>query len=330
MQPEFSIVIPVHNEEPHLMALYTAIREVMEARYPSFETIFVDDASTDGSFCLLEELARNDGRVVSIQLRRNFGQSAALAAGFDAAHGAIVIAMDGDLQHDPADIPNLVEKMAEGYDLVSGWRHPRVDNLLTRRLPSAIANWCMAKLSGVPIHDFGTTFKAYRREVIKDVNLYGDLHRFIPALADVDRKRVAEVPIRNILRPAGNSHYGLGRTFRVMLDLVTVRFLRHYLTRPLHFFGNLGLLGLVSGGACLGFVLVKKLRGVPVFLEHGPLLLTGVLLVLAGVQLICTGLVGEVVMRTYFESQNRRVYSVARVVTQRPSESEADTRSTHA
>lgn len=317
MKPAFSIVIPVHNEEPHLMPLYTALREVMEARYPSFEVILVDDASTDGSFRLMEQIVGNDERVVAIQLRRNFGQSAALAAGFDAAHGDIVIAMDGDQQHDPADIPKLVEKMGEGYDLVSGWRHPRVDNFLTRRLPSAVANWCMAKLSGIPLHDFGTTFKAYRREVIKNVNLYGDLHRFIPALADIDRSQVAEVPIRNVPRPAGNSHYGLNRTFRVMFDLVTVRFLRHYLTRPLHFFGKLGLLAMVSGAGCLAFVLVKKLRGIPVFLEHGPLLLTGFLLVLAGVQLVCTGLIGEIVMRTYFESQNRRVYSVARVVSQR-------------
>jgi glycosyltransferase involved in cell wall biosynthesis len=317
VKPGFSIVIPVHNEEPHLLPLYGAIREVMEARYPSFEIIFVDDASTDASFRLLEQMAQGDQRVTVVRLRRNFGQSAALAAGFDAARGDIVIAMDGDLQHDPADIPKLVEKMNEGYDLVSGWRHPRVDNFLTRRLPSTVANWCMAQLSGIPIHDFGTTFKAYRREVIEKVNLYGDLHRFIPALADLDVERVSEVPIRNVPRPAGRSHYGLGRTSRVLFDLVTVRFLRKYLTRPLHFFGKLGLLALLSGGGCLAYVLLEKLRGEAVFVEHGPLLLTGFLLALAGVQLICTGLIGEMVMRTYFESQKRRVYSVAQVVSRR-------------
>ncbi len=317
MKPEFSLVIPVHNEEPHLMSLYTRIVDVMESPYPSFEIIFVDDASSDGSFRLLEQLAEMDERVVAIQLRRNFGQSGALAAGFDAARGEIIIALDGDLQHDPADIPILVEKIREGYDLVSGWRHPRVDNLLTRRLPSAVANWCIRKISGLPIHDFGTTFKAYRREIIKGVNLYGDLHRFIPALADVDGARVAEVPIRNVARAAGRSHYGLARSVRVLFDLVTLRFLRKYLTRPLHFFGKLGLLALVSGGGCLAFVLWKKLHGLSVFLEHGPLLLMGFILTLAGVQLIATGLIGEILIRTYFESQKRRIYSVARVVSRR-------------
>ncbi len=296
------------------MPLYTRIVEVMELSYPAFEIVFVDDASTDGSFQLLEEMAQVDDRVVAVQLRRNFGQSGALAAGFDAARGEIIIAMDGDLQHDPTDIPALVEKMREGYDLVSGWRYPRVDNWLTRRLPSAVANWCIQKISGLPLHDFGTTFKAYRREVIKSVNLYGDLHRFIPALADVDRARVAEVPIRNVVRPAGRSHYGLDRTFRVLFDLVTLRFLRKYLTRPLHFFGGLGLLTMISGGACLAFVLWKKLQGFSIFLEHGPLLMMGCVLALAGVQLIAIGLIGEILIRTYFESQKRRIYSVARVV----------------
>lgn len=320
LKPEFSIVIPVHDEEPHLVALYTRIVEVMEPTYPAFEIVFVDDASTDGSFRLLEQMARMDERVVAIQLRRNFGQSGALAAGFDAARGEIVIAMDGDLQHDPADIPALVEKMREGYDLVSGWRYPRVDNFLTRRLPSALANWCIRKISGIPLHDFGTTFKAYRREIIKSVNLYGDLHRFIPALAEVNRARVAEVPIRNVARLAGRSHYGLARTFRVLFDLVTVRFLRKYLTRPLHFFGSLGLAALAAGSGCLGFVLWKKLQGLSVFLEHGPLLLMGCVLALAGVQLVATGLIGEILIRTYFESQKRRIYSVARVVSRHHSQ----------
>ncbi len=302
------------------MPLYMRVVEVMQERYPSFEIIFVDDASSDGSFKLLEQMVQMDGRVVAIQLRRNFGQSGALAAGFDAARGEVVIAMDADLQHDPADIPALVEKMREGYDLVSGWRHPRVDNLLTRRLPSAVANWCMRRISGLPIHDFGTTFKAYRREVIKSVNLYGELHRFIPALAELDRSRVAEVPIRNVVRAGGSSHYGLDRTLRVLFDLATVRFLRKYLTRPLHFFGPPGVLALLTGGGCLAFVLWKKLQGLPVFLEHGPLLMVGFLLALAGVQLISTGLIGEILIRTYFESQKRRIYSVARVVSSHPTQ----------
>lgn len=314
LKPEYSVVIPVHNEDQHVAALYTQISEVMGASYPSYEIVFVDDASTDDTFRLLEQIAQIDERVVVLQLRRNFGQSGALAAGFDAARGEIIIAMDGDLQHDPADIPVLLQKMNEGYDLVSGWRYPRVDNYLTRRLPSAIANWCIRKISGVNIHDFGTTFKAYRRDVIRSVKLYGELHRFIPALADVDHKRITEVPIRNVERANGRSHYGLDRTFRVVFDLVTVRFLRKYLTRPLHFFGSLGMLSLLSGGGCLSFVLWEKLHGETVFLEHGPIMLMGFILALAGVQLICTGLIGEIVMRTYFESQKRRIYSIRRVV----------------
>lgn len=326
MKPEYSVVIPVHNEEQHVTALYSQLTDVMEANYPLYEIVFVDDASTDRSFKLLEEIAQIDDRVTAIQLRRQSGQSGALAAGFDAARGEIIIAMDGDLQHDPADIPALVEKMHEGYDLVSGWRFPRVDNFLTRRLPSAVANWCIRKISGVNIHDFGTTFKAYRKEVIKSVKLYGELHRFIPALADVSHERIAEVPIRNVERANGQSHYGLDRTFRVLFDLVTVRFLRKYLTRPLHFFGSLGLLSLMSGGGCLAFVLWEKLHGETVFIEHGPLLLMGFLLALAGIQLVCTGLIGEIVMRTYFESQKRRIYSIARIVSRR--ESLHDSRST--
>lgn len=308
-------MVPIHNEEQHIAPLYAQLCEVMAARHPSFELVFVDDCSTDGSARLLERVAREDARVTVIQLRRNFGQSAALAAGFDAARGEVIIAMDGDLQHDPADIPALLAKIDEGYDLVSGWRFPRVDNLFTRRFPSAVANWCIGKLSGLPLHDFGTTFKAYRREVIKSVRLYGELHRFIPALAEVNHARVTEVPIRNVERNSGKSHYGLSRTFRVLFDLVTVRFLRKYLTRPLHFFGPIGLLSLVSGGGCLAFILWEKLRGVAVFLEHGPLLLMGFLLALAGVQLISTGLIGEILIRTYFESSRRRIYSVARIIT---------------
>lgn len=330
MDPEFSLVIPIHNEQPHLMALYARIVEVMEGAYPAFEIVFVDDASNDGSFPLLEQMAEMDQRVTVIQLRRNFGQSAALAAGFDAARGEIVIAMDGDLQHDPADIPALLAKMQEGFDLVSGWRHPRVDNWLTRRLPSALANWLIRLATGLPIHDFGTTFKAYRRDVIRSVNLYGDLHRFIPALADVNVERVAEVPIRNVERAVGRSHYGLGRTLRVLFDLVTLRFIRKYLTRPLHFFGGLGLLALILAGGCLGFVLWKKLQGLSVFLEHGPLLLLGCILALAGVQLTAIGLIGEILMRTYFESQNRRIYSVARVISRRRDADQTDSRSARA
>ena len=312
--PYYSIVVPIHNEEESIIPLFAKIVETMEAQEWDFEIVFVDDASTDGSFVLLEQIATLDSRVVVVQLRRNFGQSAALAAGFDYARGEVIVSMDGDFQHDPADLPILIEKMQQGYDIVSGWRKQRADNFLTRRLPSAIANWAMRVLSGVRLHDFGTTFKAYRREVLRGVNLYGELHRFIPALASLQGARMTEVPIRNTVRTTGRSHYGLGRTFRVLFDLLTVRFLLRYLTRPLHFFGMLSLVCFSLGSGALAYLLYEKLLGHSIFLEHGPLLLVAVVAVLAGVQLISTGLIGEILTRVYFEGQQRRIYSVSRVI----------------
>lgn len=314
LKPEYSVVVPIHNEQESIVPLYTRIKEVMEGCYPAFEIIYIDDASTDESLKLLEDLASVDPRVTVIQLRRNFGQTGALAAGFDAARGDIIISMDGDQQHDPADIPALVKKVREGYDIASGWRNSRVDNLVSRRMPSAIANWVMAKVSGIPLHDFGTTFKAYRRETIRSIRLYGELHRFIPALATLNGASITEVPIRNVARPAGKSHYGISRTTRVLFDLITIRFLLKYLTRPLHFFGRLGFAALVSGGGAFAFLFYEKLRGEHVMIQHGPLLILASLAVIAGVQLVCTGLLGEILIRTYFESQNRRIYSVARVI----------------
>ena len=314
LKPEYSVVVPIHNEQESIVPLYTRIKEVMEACYPAFEIVYIDDASTDESLKLLEDVASVDPRVTVIQLRRNFGQTGALAAGFDAARGEIIISLDGDQQHDPADIPALVEKVREGFDIASGWRNSRVDNLLSRRLPSRIANWLMAKVSGIPLHDFGTTFKAYRRDTIRGIRLYGELHRFIPALATLNGASITEVPIRNVDRPSGKSHYGIGRTIRVVFDLITIRFLLKYLTRPLHFFGGLGVLGLAGGGSILLFILYQKLRGLDVIVEHGPLLVLGSLALIAGIQLVCTGLLGEILIRTYFESQNRRIYSVARVI----------------
>ena len=312
--PDYSIVIPVHNEEESLIPLFAKIVETMEAQDWNFEIVFVDDASTDGSAALLEQIVALDSRVVVVQLRRNFGQTAALAAGFDYARGEIIVSMDGDFQHDPADLPQLIEKIHQGYDIASGWRKRRVDSFLTRRLPSAIANWLMRVLSGVPLHDFGTTFKAYRRETIRSVNLYGELHRFIPALASLQGARITEVPIRNTLRSGGHSHYGIDRTVRVLFDLLTVRFLLRYLTRPLHFFGALSLVCFSAGSAALAYLLYKKLAGHSIFLEHGPLLLMAVVAVLAGLQLISTGLIGEILTRIYHEGQQRRIYSVSRVI----------------
>lgn len=313
--PMFSLVIPVHNEESSVVRLHRKLCTVMESRYPSFEVVFVDDDSRDRTFALLSEIANSDPRVVIVKLKRNFGQTAALAAGFDHARGEIIISMDGDLQHDPEDIPALVGKIHEGYDLASGWRKRRVDGFFMRRLPSKIANWLMAKLSGVDLHDFGTTFKAYRRDTIKRIRLYGELHRFIPALASWNGARIAEVPIKNVNREDGKSHYGISRTVRVLFDLVTVRFLLKYVTRPLHLFGVPGLLAILIGAAVWGTLIVKRLAfDGDVFDRQAPLMILGTLLALAGVQLFSTGLVAELLTRTYFESQGRPIYTVETIV----------------
>ncbi len=264
-------------------------------------------------------LVQTDPHLKVIRLRRNFGQTAALsAAGFHEARGEVIVAMDGDLQHAPEDIPALIEKIDEGYDIASGWRKERIDNAITRRIPSRIANWLMAKASGVDLRDFGTTFKAYRAEVLKEVHLYGELHRFIPALASFYGAKVAEVPIQNPPRASGASHYGLSRTFRVLFDILTIRFLLKYFTRPMHFFGAIGLLGTFSGSAMLIYCLVVKLFWqLDIIKEHGPMMIAGGLLLLAGLMMFSTGLIGELVMRIYFETQNRRIYAVREIHQQR-------------
>lgn len=308
-----SIVIPIHNEEPAILPLYDRLTRVLEGLNRPYEILFVDDASSDKSFELLANLVETDGRLKVIRLRRNFGQTAALSAGFDEAQGDVIVSLDGDLQHEPEEIPRLLAKIDEGYDIASGWRHERQDNAIARKLPSRIANWLMAKASGVQLRDFGTTFKAYRAEVLKDVNLYGQLHRFIPALANIYGARVAEVPISNPPRVGGASHYGIGRTFAVLFDILTIKFLLTYMTRPMHFFGKLGLASLCLGGLGMAYLLVEKLLGVHLMVEHGPLLILCMLLLITGVMLFCTGLLGELVMRTYFESQGRRIYAVREI-----------------
>lgn len=314
--PKYSVVVPFHNEQGSVRELHRRISAVMAERPGPVEFIYVDDQSRDATPQLLAEIAAEDPRVTVLRLRRNYGQTTALAAGFDCAAGDIVVAMDGDLQHDPADIPAMLDTFATGdYDIVSGWRQKRVDSFLMRRLPSRVANWMMAKLSGVDIHDFGSTFKVYRRETIKDVRLYGEMHRFIPALAAWNGARIVEVPIRNVERPGGKSHYGLSRTLRVLFDIITVRFLMRYMTRPLHFFGPPGLIGIFSGSAILLSLFVEKIfsRG-PIFVEHGPLLILGMMLCLFGVQLLAVGLVGELLMRTHFDSGADPVYRIERVI----------------
>ncbi len=313
---DLSIVIPMFNEVATVAELHRRLSAVLRLLETPSEIIYVDDGSTDGTIEALTEIAGREPHVRLITLSRNYGQTAALAAGFDAAAGDAIVAMDGDLQHAPEEIPKLLEKLDEGYDIVSGWREQRVDNLWTRRLPSKTANWLMAKLSGVRLHDFGTTFKAYRAPVIKRIRLYGDLHRFIPALASWSGARIAEVPIANIPRPSNQSHYGLSRTWRVMADLITVRFLLRYVTRPLHLFGPLGFTSIAAGALGGGWVLATKLlTGAPVFVTHGPLLLLSAVLVQSGIVLLGLGLLAELLTRIYMDGRRRRIYTIARART---------------
>jgi glycosyltransferase involved in cell wall biosynthesis len=313
---KYSIVVPFHNEEENVTVLYARLKQIMEQVSDSFEMVLVDDGSKDRTYKLLEEIAAVDSRVLVVKLRRNFGQTSALAAGFDHASGEYILAMDGDLQHDPNDIPAFIEKLDEGYDVVSGWRKDRIDSFIMRRIPSRCANWLMAKLSGVNIHDFGTTFKAYRREVIQSIPLYGEMHRFIPALASWHGASICEVPIRNINREAGKSHYGIGRTFRVFFDLLTIRFLLRYMSRPLHFFGGLGLLGMMGGSIMAAILVAMKILdpGMDVMHHHGPMFVIGSVLIVAGIQMLAIGLLGELQVRHYYTSQHPSPYTVDRLV----------------
>lgn len=313
--PKYSIVVPFHNEQESVTALYDRLKAVMETTGDSFELVFVDDGSVDRTYKLLREIVTIDSRVVVVRLRRNFGQTAALAAGFANAQGEFIIAMDGDLQHDPDDIPAFLEKLEQGYDLVSGWRKERVDNFVMRRLPSRIANWTMAKLSGVNIHDFGTTYKAYRREIIQQMPLYGELHRFIPALASQYGASICEIPIRNIVRPKGASHYGISRTFRVFFDLITIRFLLKYMYRPSHLFGTAGVLSVVTGLAVsLSLMASKVFWHQSIMGEHGPLLVFAAVLIVSGVQLLALGLLGDLQVRNSQEPVRRVPYTIAQVL----------------
>lgn len=321
LTPKYSIVVPLHNEQENVPDLYDRLKAVMEINGETFEIVLVDDGSRDHTFNLLREIAAIDSRVTVVRLRRNFGQTSALAAGFDHARGEYIIAMDGDLQHDPADIPIFLEKIAEGYDIVSGWRKVRIDNYWLRRFPSRCANWLMAKLSGVDIHDFGTTFKAYRREILEQVPLYGELHRFIPALASWHGASICEVPIRNVNRERGVSHYGISRTFRVFFDLITIRFLLRYLSRPLHFFGTVGMLSILAGTGVTGWLLIEKfLHNASVMTAHGPLMIFAAVLLLAGLNLLAVGLLGEMQVRHYHEPTRRAPYSIERILRAQSSE----------
>jgi len=314
----YSVVVPFFNEQENIPPLYMKLTEVMDSIGEPYELVFVDDGSKDNTFKVLSEIYEHDRRVNLIRLRRNFGQTPALKAGFDFARGEVIISMDGDLQHDPEEIPKFLEKIEEGFDLVSGWRYARRDHWLMRQIPSRTANWLMAKLSGVDLHDFGTTFKAYRREILSEIQLYGELHRFIPALASTTGARIVEVPIENLQRKAGRSNYGIGRTIRVFLDLVMVKFLLDYSTRPLQFFGLLGLGGTGAGLLIGAYVLFKKLYyHMSVMTQHGPLMLLSIALLVSGIQFFSMGLLGEIMARTYYESQNKPIYALREVKSHR-------------
>ena len=309
----FSIVVPFHNEEDNLPVLYRRLTDVMEELGEEYELIFVDDGSTDLTHAILKNISALDPRVIGLRLRRNFGQTAALAAGFDHASGEIIIAMDGDLQHQPEDIPRFVKKIEEGYDVVSGWRQKRQDGFI-RFFPSMIANKLMARASGVPIHDFGTTFKAYRREVLKRIPIYGQMHRFIPAMASVEGALITEVPIRDLQRASGKSHYGLSRTFKVIFDILTIRFIIRYFSRPLHFFGGIGALMISVSFALAGWLLFKKLYWhEDIFIRNGPMLLFSAVTFLGGMQFLGLGFLGDLFARLYHAPEQRDIYNVARV-----------------
>ncbi len=317
--PALSIVVPVYNEVENVELLHESIATVLEGLNQPAEIILVNDGSSDGTADALDAVAASDERVVVAHLRRNFGQSAAMAAGFDLARGEVVVAMDADLQNDPADIPLLLETLAAGHDVVSGWRKDRKDPWLTRRLPSNIANGLISWMTGVHLHDYGCSLKAYRREVLEDIHLYGDMHRFIPALAHWAGGKIAEVPVTHHPRRFGRSKYGLGRIVRVILDLLTVKFLLSYSTKPIQVFGAWGL---VAG--LLGFIICVYLTVLKVLFHANiggrPLLLLGILLIFIGAQFITLGLVAELQTRTYYESRGRPIYALRRVVTQRAEE----------
>ncbi len=309
---DVSIVIPLLNEAPNLELLYRQLQNALTQGERSYEIIFIDDGSTDGSFAILKQLQAQDIHLRVISFRRNFGQTAAFSAGFDYAQGDVIITMDADLQNDPDDIARLLDQIDAGYDVVSGWRVDRQDTFITRRLPSQLANGLISKLTGVKLHDYGCSLKAYRREVVQNIKLYGEMHRFIPALASWMGVQVAEIPVNHRARQFGRSKYGIGRTVRVILDLLTVKFLLHYATRPIQIFGLVGLLSLGGGMALSLYLSVLKLFfNEP--LRDRPLLLLAILLILLGVQSIILGLLGELIIRMYHETRGKPIYMIREI-----------------
>ncbi|MBN1796651.1 MAG: glycosyltransferase family 2 protein [Sedimentisphaerales bacterium] len=307
---EVSIVVPLFDEQKNIEPLYNEIKDVIEGKY-SYEIIFIDDGSTDGSYEILSRLYRADNHIRVIRFRKNFGQTAAMSAGFDHSRGRIIIPLDADRQNDPADIPAMIDKLRQGYDIVSGWRKKRHDKALTRRLPSKTANWLIAEITGVKLHDFGCTLKVYRREVLDETKLYGEMHRFIPALASWSGAHICEMVVNHRPRTAGRAKYGLGRTLKVILDLITVKFLGSFSTKPIYVFGGLGLITAI--GAFLSGLAVlyqKFFSNSHLAMNRNPLLVLTAMLITTTIQFILMGLLAEILVRTYHESQNRSTYVI--------------------
>jgi glycosyltransferase involved in cell wall biosynthesis len=314
---QLSIVVPIYNEVESIPALLRELHAALDHTGLDYEIICIDDGSPDGSFQLLAEAAASDPRLVVGTFRRNFGQTAAMQAGISAARGDVVVTLDADLQNDPADIPRMVAKLEEGYDLVAGWRADRKDTFINRRLPSILANWLISSTTHVKLHDYGCTLKVMRAEVARELRLYGEMHRFIPVMASLVGARIVELPVNHRARQFGKSKYGIGRTLRVLLDLVTVLFLRSYLVRPMQVFGLAGLAALFAGLCISAFLTWEKLAHQR-DIGTRPLLLLGVMLILVGIQLLSLGLVADVVGRTYHEAQGRPPYYVRKWVNRLP------------
>jgi glycosyltransferase involved in cell wall biosynthesis len=313
MTIQLSVIVPVFNEEENIPALYKELREVLGRLGKTFEIIFVDDGSTDKSLIALNNIQAQDAHVVVISFRRNFGQTAAMSAGFDHARGEIIITMDGDMQNDPHNIDEMIKKINEGYDIVTGWRFDRKDTFINRRLPSMIANWIISKTTGVDLHDYGCTLKAFRKEVIKNIKLYGEMHRFIPAIASGMGISFTEMKVNHRPRIFGKSKVGISRTIRVILDLLTVKFLLSYSTRPIQVFG---LIGIASGaiGFLIALIMTFQRHFYGISMSDRPLLFLAILLMFMGVQFITIGLLAELQARTYHESQNKRIYFIKKIV----------------
>jgi glycosyltransferase involved in cell wall biosynthesis len=310
MQPELSVVIPLYNEEANVEALLDELFGVLRGLQRTYEVICVDDGSRDGTFAQLARFAAREPALRVIRFRLNFGQTAAMSAGIEAARGAVIVPMDGDLQNDPADIAQLLARLDEGYDVVSGWRRDRRDKEFGRKLPSRIANRLISAISGVRLHDYGCSLKAYRRDVLRDVKLYGEMHRFIPIYASWQGARVTEMVVNHRMRKAGRSKYGFNRTFKVLLDLFLVKFLASYATRPIHVFGGFGLFSWLCAAAAVGWAVYYKVRGLKDFVQT-PLPLLAVMFTLVGALSLLMGLLAELIIRTYYESQGKRPYLIA-------------------